>query len=81
MAKIGLEGQKTEGKGHKSLKQDESMFKNQIILIHESFSFSLVFWPSRPILAIKMIVCSFYVQIGLLGSIKVASEGWKSMFA
>ena len=77
---IGLEGQKNEGKGHNSLQQDESIYKNQIILFYKISSVSLVFWSSRPILAFEMIFCNFSVQIGLLGSIKVASECWKSMF-
>ena len=79
-ANIGLEGQKNEGKGHNSLQQDESIYKNQIILFYKISSVSLVFWSSRPILAFGMIVCNLSIQIGHLGSIKVASECWKSMF-
>ena len=79
-ANIGLEGQKNEGKGHNSLQQDESIYKNQIILFYRISSVSLVFWSSRPILAFVIVVCNFSVQIGHLGSIKVASECWKSMF-
>ena len=79
-ANIGLEGQKIEGKGHNSLQQDESIYKDQIILFYKISSVSLVFWSSRPILAFGMIVCNLSIQIGHLGSIKVASECWKSMF-
>ena len=52
-ANIGLEGQKIEGKGHNSLKQDESIYKNQIILFYEISSVSLFFglqgqfWPLK----------------------------------
>ena len=78
-ANIGLEGQKNEGKGHNSLQQDESIYKNQIILFYKISSVSLVFWSSRPILAFELIVCNFSVQIGLLGCIQVAYVCWKSM--
>ena len=52
-ANIGLEGQKNEGKGHNSLQQDESIYKNQIILFYKISSVSLVFdlqgqfWPLK----------------------------------
>ena len=77
---IGLEGKKNEEKGHNSLQHGESIYKNQIILFYRISSVSLVFWSSRPILAFGMIVCNLSVQNGHLGSIKVTSEYWKSMF-
>ena len=60
-ANIGLEGQKIEGKGHNLQQQDESIYKNQIILIYKISSVSPVFWSTRPILALELIVCNFSI--------------------
>ena len=72
-AKMYLEGQKMKEYAKKLLYELIDFWIHSYF-IWTIFPFYLNFWPLSYILAFKITVGDFSIQIGLLGSIKVAFE-------